>query len=129
MSSALPAHLLLKAAAIFIVCGALTACAASRAEFTATQALNAQLPGFSHIREFADTTVAKLKMDPAKVNPQQGFVFLALSGAARMVRLERVFSTGGLPRTNARSSRSSQVQARVHSWLLLPFSALSMMTL
>ena len=80
MSSALPAHLLLKAVAVFIVCGALTACATSRTQFTATQALNAQLPGFSHIREFADTTVAKLKMDPAKVNPQQGFVFLALSG-------------------------------------------------
>jgi hypothetical protein len=89
MSSALPAHLLLKAAAVFIVCGALTACAASRAEFTATQAVNAQLPGFSHIREFADTTVANLKMDPAKVNPQQGFVFLALSGggAERFVRV------------------------------------------
>jgi hypothetical protein len=84
MSSALPAHLLLKAVAVFIVCGALTACATSRTQFTATQALNAQLPGFSNIREFADTTVAKLKMDPAKVNSQQGFVFLALSGGVRM---------------------------------------------
>ena len=80
MSSKLPACLIVKAVAVFIVSCAMSACATSRAQFTATQAVNAQLTGFSHIREFADTTVARLEMDPVKINPQQGFVFLALSG-------------------------------------------------
>ena len=116
-----------KAAAIFIVC-ALTV-VPHPVLVHCKQALDAQLPGFSHIREFADTTVAKLRMDSAKVNPQQGFACWRFPAAVQMVRLERVFSTGGLLRTSDPNSRSYQVQARVHSWLLLPFSALSMMTL
>jgi predicted acylesterase/phospholipase RssA len=66
--------------AISIVASALAACATSRVPFTAAQAVSAQLPGFPHIREFADTTGAKLEMEPARLNPKQDFVFLALSG-------------------------------------------------
>jgi predicted patatin/cPLA2 family phospholipase len=60
--------------------GAIGACATPRAPFTATQAFNAQLPGFPQIREFADASGAKLQMDPAKINSKQDFAFLALSG-------------------------------------------------
>lgn len=80
MSLALPRQLLGKALVIFIAGFTMSACATSRDQFTATQAMNAQLPGFSHIREFADTTVTKFEMDPAKVNPQQDFAVLSLSG-------------------------------------------------
>jgi hypothetical protein len=80
MSLSLPPHLLRQAAAIFITVCTLSGCATSRDQFTASQALNAQLPGFSHIREFADTTATKLGMESAKVNPQQDFALLALSG-------------------------------------------------
>jgi predicted acylesterase/phospholipase RssA len=80
MSFALPAHLLVRAVAISIIAGAVGACAIPRAPFTVTQAVNAQLPGFPHIREFADGAGAKLEMDPAKINSKQDFVFLALSG-------------------------------------------------
>jgi predicted patatin/cPLA2 family phospholipase len=80
MSSALAPHLLLKVAAFFIVSAAVTACATPRTQFSATQAVNAQLPGFSYIREFADAAGTKLAMDPAKVNSKEDFVFLALSG-------------------------------------------------
>src|SRR6516225_883850 len=80
MLFALPAHLLLRAAAISIMAGAIGACATPRAPFTATQAFNAQLPGFPQIREFADAARAKLQMDPAKINSKQDFAFLALSG-------------------------------------------------
>ncbi len=80
MSSAVSAHILLKTAVVFIVCGAIAACATPRAQFTAAQAENAQLPGFSHIRAFADSTGRKLETDPAKFDPQKDFVFLALSG-------------------------------------------------
>ena len=80
MFFALPAHLLLRTAAISIIAGAIAACATPRAPFTATQAFNAQLPGFPQIREFADAARAKLQMDPAKINSKQDFAFLALSG-------------------------------------------------
>jgi predicted patatin/cPLA2 family phospholipase len=80
MFFALPAHLLLRTAAISIIAGAIAACATPRAPFTATQAFNAQLPGFPQIREFADAAGTKLQMDPAKINSKQDFAFLALSG-------------------------------------------------
>jgi predicted patatin/cPLA2 family phospholipase len=80
MSCALFPHLLLRAAAISIIAGAIGACATPRTQFTAMQALNAQLPGFSHIRAFADAAGSKLEMDSAKVDSKEDFVFLALSG-------------------------------------------------
>jgi hypothetical protein len=83
MSLAPPPHLIGKigkALAIFVAGCAVWGCASSRDQFTASQALNAQPPGFARIREFADTTVAKFGMDPAKANPQKDFALLALSG-------------------------------------------------
>jgi predicted acylesterase/phospholipase RssA len=80
MSSVLAPHLLLKAAAFSILSAVVTACATPRGQFSATQAVSAQPPGFSHIREFADSAGATFAMDPAKVNSKEDFVFLALSG-------------------------------------------------
>ena len=80
MSFALPVHLPLRAGVIVIIAGAIGACATPRAPFTAIQAVNAELPGYSHIREFADAAGAKLAMDAARINSKQDFFFLALSG-------------------------------------------------
>jgi hypothetical protein len=80
MAFAVPARLILRAAAIFVIAGAIGACATPRAPFTAAQALNAQLPGFPRIREFADGAGAKLGMEPARINSTSDFAFLALSG-------------------------------------------------
>jgi predicted acylesterase/phospholipase RssA len=51
-----------------------------RAQFTASQMENAQLPGFPHVRVFADSPSGKLGWEPAKLKPQKDFVLLALSG-------------------------------------------------
>jgi hypothetical protein len=80
MSRALPAHIMQKAAGVFLVCGAIAACATPRAQFTAAQQEKAQLPGFPHVRVFADSQAGKLATEPARIEPRKDFAFLALSG-------------------------------------------------
>jgi predicted acylesterase/phospholipase RssA len=69
-------RILAKIAGVFLVCGAIVACAMPRAQFTAAQLENAELPGFPHVRVFADSAGQEL----ANLKPQKDFVFLALSG-------------------------------------------------
>jgi predicted acylesterase/phospholipase RssA len=80
MSRALPAYILQKAAGVFLICGVIGACAMPRAQFTAAQLEDAQLPGFPHVRVFADSPGGKLGTDTAKPRPQEEFAFLVLSG-------------------------------------------------
>jgi predicted acylesterase/phospholipase RssA len=80
MSGGLPAQILQKAAGIVLVCGAIAACATPRPQFTAAQQENAELPGFPHVRVFADSRTGALGTGPARVAPQKEFAFLALSG-------------------------------------------------
>ena len=79
-TSALRPQILQKLAGIFLLCGAIAACATPRAQFTAAQAEKAQPLGFPGVRAFADSPVAKLAAAPGKVEAQKEFVFLALSG-------------------------------------------------
>src|SRR5271165_1332691 len=72
----LPVRILSKAAGVFLVCGAIAACAMPRAQFTAAQLETAQLPGFPHVRVFADSPSARLAGEPAKLKSQNEFVFL-----------------------------------------------------
>lgn len=76
----LHAHILQKAAGIFLLCAAIAACATPRAQFTAGQAEKAQPPGFPHVRVFADSPVVKFATVPGKLEAQKEFAFLALSG-------------------------------------------------
>ena len=80
MPRGLPTRILQKAAGIFLVCSAIAACATPRAQFTAAQQENAQLPGFPHVRVFADSQGAKLGTGSVKLESQKDFAFLALSG-------------------------------------------------
>jgi len=51
-----------------------------RAQFTAAQMEDAQLPGFPHVRAFADSPGGRLGPGPTQPKSQKDFVFLALSG-------------------------------------------------
>jgi predicted acylesterase/phospholipase RssA len=73
-------HILQKAVSIFILCGAIAACATPRAQFTAAQAEKAQPLGFPHVRAFADSAPASVTTVPGKLETRKDFVFLALSG-------------------------------------------------
>jgi len=122
MSSGPALRLLLKAAAFSILSTVVTACATPRTPFTAAQAVNAELPGFSHIREFADAAGTKLSMDPAKVNSKEDFVFLALSGGGA----DGAFGAGVLNGWNATHERPqfTVVSGASTGALMAPFAFL-----
>jgi len=75
-----PASAFLKTICAFVLCGAIAACALPRAEFTAAQQEEAQVPGFPHVRAFADSPAKPLGTEPAKFAAQKEFSLLALSG-------------------------------------------------
>jgi hypothetical protein len=60
-------HILQKAVSIFMLCGAIAACATPRAQFTAAQAEKAQPLGFPHVRAFADSAPASVTTVPGKL--------------------------------------------------------------
>ena len=57
-------------------------------------------------------------MDPVKIDPRQGFVFLALSGGGADGTSGGRFLDGSTTTRNGRRFRVVYVQARVHLWLL-----------
>jgi predicted acylesterase/phospholipase RssA len=79
--SAFARPILRSAARIILLCSAIGACATPRAQFTADQAEKAYPAGYPHVRAFADSPVlGSLAAAPAKLEAQNEFVFLALSG-------------------------------------------------